>query len=388
MSDPKLHTVSEEELRANRCFLVGPFTPDPSAGESAESARRAAHTSLQELGRLCSAAGLSPAAGEIVHVRQPHAGMFLGKGQVERIIHHAEETEAGVIVFDNTLSPIQLRNWARAAHREVYDRHAVILEIFSRRAQTREAQLQVELARARYTQSHLVGMWQHLSRQGGGSRLARGEGEKQIEIDRRRLSQRVVRATQALQKVGRQRALRRSGRREVFRATLVGYTNAGKSSLLNVLTGSDVRAADQLFASLDPTTRRLEFPDAVALLNDTVGFIRNLPPDLVDAFHSTLEEVIEADVLLLVLDASDPDGEQQFRTTMKILSDIGATTAPRILVLNKIDRADGDTVRSMEFLGTHSGIREVFSLSAATGEGVPALRDRLHDLSTRPATMT
>ncbi len=369
-----MHNTRQDNTRANRCYLVAPFSPEHRDGRSTSAARSVAATSLQELGRLCEAAGLTSAAGELVHVRRPHPALYLGQGQAERVIAHAEEYDAGVIVFDNTLSPVHLRNWARAAHREIYDRHAVILEIFFRRAKTRESQLQVELARAKYAQSHLVGMWQHLGRQEGGSRLARGEGEQQIELDRRRLAQRVFRATQSLKKVSRQRELQRRGRAEFFQATLVGYTNAGKSSLLNVLTGSDVRAANQLFASLDSTTRRRTFPDGTTvLLSDTVGFISQLPPELVDAFHSTLEEVLEADLLLIVLDAADPNAEEQFRTTIGILSDIGATKNHRVLVLNKTDQAYPASVHGLGILGHGSGITEVIPVSAHTGEGIAEL---------------
>ncbi len=377
-------TSYQDDSQANRCYLVGPFSVEPHRNHSTREARRTATTSIRELGRLCDAAGLTSAAAEIVHVRTPHPALYLGHGQANRIIAHADESDAAVIVFDNTLSPVHLRNWARAAHREVYDRHAVILEIFSRRAKTREAQLQVELARARYTQSHLVGMWQHLSRQGGGSRLARGEGEKQIEVDRRRLAARVYRAGKALDKVGRQRLLRRQGRSEHLRVTLVGYTNAGKSSLLNALTGANVRTADQLFASLDSTTRRLACPDGnTILLSDTVGFIRNLPPELVDAFHSTLEEVLEADLLLIVLDTSDTDVEQQLRTTVRILADIGATVSPRILVLNKIDRSVPSTVQGLSILGNSASVTDVIPVSAVTGEGLDHLQDCLRQFQTR-----
>ena len=234
-----------------------------------------------------------------------------------------------MVVFDLPLSPVQLRNWAQISRLEIYDRHAVILEIFSRRARSREAQLQVELARARYAQSHLVGMWQHLSRQGGGSRLARGEGETQIEMDRRQLARRVQRAKRALANVGRQRSLRRKGRDGLFRIALVGYTNAGKSSLMNALTATEVHVADQLFATLDPATRRMYLgPDATVLVSDTVGFVRRLPPELVEAFHSTLEEVVETNLLLIVVDAADPQAHEHLRVTRTVLTSIGADGIP------------------------------------------------------------
>ncbi|MEX2443462.1 MAG: GTPase HflX, partial [Alkalispirochaeta sp.] len=290
--------MNSETATTNQCYLVGSFTTE---------SRSSAHADLRELERLCRAAGLAPVGGELVHVRDPQPALYLGTGQADRIITAAHDREAGIIVFDREMSPVHLRNWARRSKLEVYDRHAVILEIFSSRARTREAQLQVELARAEYAQSHLAGMWQHLSRQGGGSRLARGEGEKQIEIDRRRLSRRVQRARKALDQVSRQRQLRRRGRDGMYRVALVGYTNAGKSSLMNRLTTGGIRTANQLFATLDPTTRKLYLDqDTTALVSDTVGFVRHLPPELIEAFHSTLEEVTEADLLLIVVDTSDP----------------------------------------------------------------------------------
>ncbi|MFP4151362.1 MAG: GTPase HflX [Alkalispirochaeta sp.] len=359
----------EDLKRANRCYLVGPFL-----SESRESAR----ASLQELGRLCAAAGLEAVAGENVRLRTINPALYLGTGQTDRIIERARDHEAALIVFDVTLSPVHLRNWSRRAGMEVYDRHAVILEIFFRRAKTREAQLQVELARARYTQSHLVGMWQHLSRQGGGSRLARGEGEKQIEVDRRRLARRVDRAKRDLKRVSRQRLLRRRSREDLTRVALVGYTNAGKSSLLNALTGSTVAAADQLFASLDPTTRRLEWGDGPPILiSDTVGFVRRLPPDLVDAFHSTLEEIIEAQTVLIVLDASDPERMQHLDTTIGILRDLGADEIPKILVLNKIDRLTPEERRTVAVIDTMDTGAPIIEVSARSGAGIGTLRSTL-----------
>lgn len=277
-----------------------------------------------------------------------------------------------------------MRNWSRATGLEIYDRHAVILEIFYRRAQTREAQLQVELARATYTQSHLVGMWQHLSRQGGGSRLARGEGEKQIEVDRRRLAHRVIRARKDLKRVANQRGLRRKTRERFVRVALVGYTNAGKSSLLNALTGSSVTTANQLFASLDPTTRRLDYDEGPPILvSDTVGFIRRLPHDLVEAFHSTLEEVIDATAILLVLDASDPSIDTHYQTTRSILGDLGATAVPRILVFNKCDRLSREERESVALVDAFRGptatdeVEAQFFVSATMGEGIEQLREFL-----------
>lgn len=360
---------STDQERANRCYLVGPF--------SSES-REATRESLQELGKLCEAAGLSNAAGELIRTRGINPAWYLGTGQRDRVIQHAIDNDAGIIVFDTTLSPVHMRNWSRKSNLEIYDRHAVILEIFSRRARTREAQLQVELAQAKYTQSHLVGMWQHLSRQGGGSRLARGEGEKQIEMDRRRLAQRVIQASKDLSRVSKQRELRRRRRDQLTRVALVGYTNAGKSSLLNALTGSTVRTANQLFASLDPTTRRLDVDDGEPIMvSDTVGFVRRLPPDLIEAFHSTLEEVIEASLILIVLDTRDPAINEHLRTTRAILEDLGAGSIPQALVFNKVDTIGESERHNVSLVGAGESMDGVFRVSAKTGEGILQLRSFL-----------
>lgn len=347
----------------------GAYLVAPMLGETRESAE----AGLDELARLCAAAGLRAMGGESLRVRRPTPALLVGSGQAERVIERAHAAGAALIVFDTPLSPMQLRNWARRSQLEVYDRHAVILEIFSRRARTREAQLQVELARSRYTQSHLAGMWQHLSRQGGGSRLARGEGEKQIELDKRRLAERVQRARRALGGLARQRRLRRSRRDGFFRVVLVGYTNAGKSSLLNALTRAGVAARDQLFATLDPTTRRLYVgADRTVLITDTVGFVHRLPPELVDAFHSTLEEVTEADLLLIVVDAADPDAAAQLATTTAVIADLGAESIPRVVVFNKMDRVAGGDAGPPGVM-VRLDVRSI-EVSAREGTGIAELR--------------
>ncbi len=369
-----LHDTSASD---NRCYLIGPFSLEN---------RLAVEASLKELEFLCLAAGLLPVGSEVVRVRSPRSSTYLGSGQVDRTVRNAHEQRAGIIVFDLPLSPVQLRNWARISQLEIYDRHAIILEIFSRRARSREAQLQVELARAQYAQSHLVGMWQHLSRQGGGSRLARGEGETQIEMDRRQLARRVRRAKRALAHVGRQRSLRRKGRDGLFRVALVGYTNAGKSSLMNALTATEVHVADQLFATLDPATRRLYLsPETTVLLSDTVGFVRRLPPELVEAFHSTLEEVVDANLLLIVVDAADPEAPEHLRVTRGVLSSIGADSVPHLLVVNKMDRA-GELAAGAELIDLDRPEVPVVHTSARNGTGINELkeliRNTVEDVST------
>jgi GTP-binding protein HflX len=344
-------SIQAEAERANQCYLVGPFSLEQ---------RSEALAGLRELERLCRAAGLSPVGGELIRVREPQPALYLGSGQADRIISTAADLEAPIIVFDGALSPVQMRNWGRRSHLEVYDRHAIILEIFSSRARTREAQLQVELARAEYAQSHLAGMWQHLSRQGAAV-------ASPVERERSRLKWIVASSLAAfrerepaLDRVSRHRELRRRRRDGMIRVTLVGYTNAGKSSLMNQLTSGGVRAADQLFATLDPTTRRMYLSDdQTVLLSDTVGFVRNLPPELIEAFHSTLEEVTEADLLLLVVDAGDPRAAAALETTREVLDSLGAGDIPFLLVLNKIDTVDGTATGSVSTLGVNGAARAV-----------------------------
>ena len=325
---------------------------------------------------------------ELVHVRNITPNLYMGSGQADRVIAHAHDLEVACIIFDHPLSPVHLRNWGRRSGLEVYDRHAVILDIFARRARTREAKLQVELARARYTLSHLVGMWQHLSRQGGGTHLARGEGETQLELDRRRLTTRVTRAKKALGRVAKQRELRRRRRDNLFRIALVGYTNAGKSSLMNRLTKSSLVERDQLFATLDPATRKLYLDQThQAILSDTVGFVRRLPPELIEAFHSTLEEVVEADLLLFVVDIADSEASSCLETTREVVHRLTNGTIPSILVGNKIDLASNVTVARQTTTLLASEERWVCT-STRTGEGIDELKSQIRtyadDLLARP----
>lgn len=361
-----------EDTRSGRALLVAPLLTEPrSAGEAA----------LAELALLCTSAGLQPVISHVVRVRQINPATYINSGQLADVLTLAEEHDARVIVFDRELSPVHMRNIARRSHLEVYDRHAVILEIFFKRATSKAAKLQVELARARYAQSHLVGMWQHLDRQSGSSNLARGEGETQIELDRRQLAARVKRARHALRRLGDHRTRSRNSRGEMAKVALVGYTNAGKSTLLNALAhnGKPVLARNALFATLDPATRRVWLQDQqYALVTDTIGFVDRLPPELVDAFDSTLEEIRNADLAVVVVDGSDRRAAQQLRTVLEVLERIDASGVPRMLVLNKSDRTNGALVPGI-------GVQDSFvggelSISAYRGTGIGELRTRIAEL--------
>ncbi|OIO59812.1 MAG: GTPase HflX [Verrucomicrobia bacterium CG_4_10_14_3_um_filter_43_23] len=281
----------------------------------------------------------------IAKIQKPHANLFLGSGKAEEIIELAKELNCSMIIFDNKLSPVQQRNWEKLSGLTVIDRHEVILEIFAQRAQTKEAVLQVELAQMEYALPRLKRAWTHLSRQRGGGAAQRDVGEKQIELDKRMIRDRISQLKKDLRDVIQHRQTQRKKRMRIPfpSAAIVGYTNAGKSSLLNLLTQSKILAEDKLFATLDPTTRRLQLPSGqILLLTDTVGFIRNLPHGLVDAFKATLEEALVADFLMIVVDASNPSFEQHLKTTHKVLEELHAKDKPMLIVFNKIDLLEDD----------------------------------------------
>ncbi|WP_455381186.1 GTPase HflX [Salinispira pacifica] len=343
-------------------LLVAVERPGDSHAEVAES--------LDELTQLVRTIGIAPAEAQIVRLAQPHPRFLLGSGKTDELIARAGELEAEYIVFDDDLSPAQQRNWEKSSSLCVIDRHEVILEIFADRAYTREANLQVALARLEYSLPRLKRQWTHLSRQRGGARGTRGEGETQLEADRRVVVNRIARVKRDLSRVREQRATMRKHRTGVPVPTgaIVGYTNAGKSSLLNRLTRAQVLVEDKLFATLDPTTRRLSLPDGTeTLLTDTVGFIRKLPHDLVDAFRSTLEETVLADYLIHVVDASSPTMEHQIAVTRQVLEEIGAGDKPVVMVLNKIDLVESDL--PAQAVDNDRTVR----VSAATGQGVDRL---------------
>lgn len=344
---------------------------------------------LEELGLLAQTAGLQPVARVVCKRRAPDAALFIGSGKADEIKMLALETGASEILFDQSLSPAQQRNLERVLGLAVNDRTLLILEIFAQRARSHEGKLQVELARLQYLSTRLVRRWSHLERQTGGAGVRGGPGEKQIELDKRMISESIKRTKERLTKVKKQRQTQRRQRerRNSFTISLVGYTNAGKTTLFNALVKARAYAADQLFATLDTTTRQLYLGDAArsVSLSDTVGFIRDLPHGLVDAFAATLQEAADADLLLHVVDGANPDHLEQIEQVQRVLAEIGAADVPQILVFNKLDalekaRRPLQLTDSFEvkdaFSDTGRRVDRVF-VSAQTGEGLPLLRELL-----------
>jgi GTPase len=330
--------------------------------------------SLEELAALADTAG----AHVVETVVQPHGRLnpatFVTRGKVDEIRAKAGEKSADLIVFDHDLSPGQLRNLEQATHRKVLDRSEIILDIFASRARTREARIQVELAQLEYMLPRLTRLWEHLSRTGGGIGT-RGPGETQLEVDRRRLRTKIALLRRKLADIQKERIVQRRRRRHMFRAAMVGYTNAGKSTLFNVLTRADVFTEDRLFATLDATTRQLVLPERrLVLLSDTVGFIRNLPHHLIASFRATLEEVTEADLLIHVADATSTYVMQHIGAVHQVLEELGCLAKPRILVFNKIDAMAPDDVRLLGLRASHPGS---ICLSSRTRENLGDLIERL-----------
>jgi len=340
--------------------------------------------SLEELARLSETANLEVVGSVSQAMSHPHPQHYLGKGKVAEVKAAREELEYDVLVVDEELTPSQLRNLEEALGVRVIDRTALILDIFAHRAQTHEGRLQVELAQLEYRMNRFTRMWTHLSRQAVGGVGLRGPGETQLEVDRRRAQERVTLLKEEIAEVHRHREQYRQKRRKsgVPVIALVGYTNAGKSTLLNRLTDSTVLAEDKLFATLDPTTRRIALPNnREALLTDTVGFIHQLPTQLVAAFRATLEEISEADVLIHVVDLTHPNAEEQAATVRKVLADLGAAEKPTIVALNKIDALGGEIPDDLrEALEIPE---EYVPVSAETGQGLNELLARVDALLTR-----
>jgi GTPase len=339
---------------------------------------------LDELALLAQSAGDEPVARVVARRRAPDAALFVGSGKADEIKATVLATGAQGVVFDQALSPAQQRNLERHLGVSVSDRTGVILDIFAARAQSHEGKLQVELARLQYLSTRLVRRWSHLERQSGGIGLRGGPGEAQIELDRRMIGERIKSVKERLEKVKRQRGTQRRARerRGTFRISLVGYTNAGKSTLFNALAKARALAADQLFATLDTTTRALWLADAgcSVSLSDTVGFIRDLPHKLVEAFQATLQEAADADLLLHVVDASSPALLEQTVEVERVLDEIGAAAVPQVVVYNKCDLLEPTRRprQAVDWLQRSDGsrVRRVF-VSARDGSGIDLLREVL-----------
>lgn len=336
---------------------------------------------LDELEELVSNLEIGIVMRKVVKIRDPQAAFLLGKGKVEEVLGEIHTNQCDSLIFDEELTPAQQRNWEKEAGGKllVIDRHEIILDIFNSRATTKEARLQVELARLEYELPRMKRAWTHLDRQRGGGAVQRDAGETQLEMDQRLIRTRISRVKHELTDVVRHRETQRKQRMKVPlpSAAIVGYTNAGKSSLLNRLTGAEVLAADKLFATLDPTTRRCELPGGQPMLiTDTVGFVRKLPHRLVEAFKATLEEAVVSTFLIHVIDASSPEAEAHYKTTMGVLKELGAETKRIITVFNKIDKGI-DGIREAELRHDHKG---ALFISAHTGEGCDILLDKCEEM--------
>jgi len=340
-------------------------------------------SNLEELGLLAQTAGLEPVARITCKRKAPDAALFVGSGKADEIRMLAQMHGAVEVLFDQSLSPAQQRNLERHLELPVNDRTLLILEIFAQRARSHEGKLQVELARLQYLSTRLVRRWSHLERQRGGIGARGGPGETQIELDRRMISDAVKRTKERLVKVKRQRSTQRRQRerRETFNISLVGYTNAGKSTLFNALVKARAYAADQLFATLDTTTRQLYLGEAdrSVSLSDTVGFIRDLPHGLVDAFQATLQEAVDADLLLHVVDASNPNFPEQIDQVQRVLREIGAADIAQLLVFNKLDAVPPEQRPALlqDMYDLDGRPVDRLFVSAQTGEGLGALRQKL-----------
>jgi len=356
--------IETRNRRTERVFLVGVEIKSRGKWETDDS--------LDELSELAATAGGQVVGDGVQKLAAPCASTYIGTGKADALALECRRADVDTVIFDDELSPAQSRNLEKVFNCKILDRTALILDIFAQRARTREGKLQIELAQLQHLLPRLTRFWGHLSRQKGGIGMRGGEGETQLETDRRRVQDRIARIERDLEVVRRQRSTQRNARQRNHwaLASIVGYTNAGKSTLLNTLTGAGVLAEDKLFATLDPTTRRLRLPtNQNVLLTDTVGFIRKLPHGLVEAFKATLEEVAETDLLLHVVDVSHPQAEEQIRAVDSVLKEIGADGKPTIMVFNKIDQLNGNRDRLSRFTERHPN---AVAISAINRDGVPA----------------
>jgi GTPase len=353
-------TVTDLEVIRQKAFLVGVQFPGMDVGDSERS--------LEELARLTDTSGSDPIDMELVRRKEPDPATFIGSGKAAELASLTKALDIDLVVFDNELSPAQQRNLQKLFEVDVVDREALILDIFAQHATSREGAIQVELALYRYNLPRLRGRGKNMSQQGYGV-LARGPGETKLETDRRRILARISKLERELKAQAQTRATQRKARRrsEIPQISLVGYTNAGKSTLLNHLTAAEVLAENRLFSTLDSTVRRCSLPDGrFILLSDTVGFVRRLPHHLVEAFRSTLDDVKDADLLLHLVDASDTDPVGQIAAVREVLAEIGATGVPELMVLNKADVADPITVARLQ-----NSYPDAVVISAVTGAGIP-----------------
>lgn len=353
--------------QTERVFLVGVELKSRAAWDT--------HDSLHELSELATTAGAVVIGEGIQKMESPVAATFIGTGKAREFAEQCRENAVDTVIFDEELSPAQSRNLEEVFGCKILDRTSLILDIFAQRARTREGKLQIELAQLHHILPRLTRFWGHLSRQKGGIGM-RGDGETQLETDRRRVQERISKISEELDLVKRQRSTQRAGRQRNLwpLASIVGYTNAGKSTLLNTLTGACTLAEDKLFATLDPTTRRLRLPtNQNVLLTDTVGFIRKLPHDLVEAFKATLEEVVQADLLLHVVDISHPQADDQIVAVNKVLEEIGGQNKSTVMVFNKIDQMPNGEIP----LRYREAFPKGVGISAKTGVGLDLLMAEL-----------
>jgi len=368
-----MNEVKQDPKFIETACVVGVYKEKEDEAETADL--------LHELALLAETLGVEVVESQLIHVREFNAKLLMGSGKAQDLKDLVRGKGIDAIIFDNPLSPAQQRNWERFSKVCVVDRQEVIIDIFARRAQTREARLQIELARLQYSLPRLTRAWSHLGKQGGGIG-ARGEGETQLELDRRMVRDKIARLKKDIVQVRKSRATQRKHRQRIPmpQAAIVGYTNAGKSSLLRKMTGADVLVEDKLFATLDTTTRKLELPNRqTLLLTDTVGFIRRLPHQLVDAFKATLEEAIEADFLIHVLDAGQEEIGKVHETTMAVLNELGAKDKEILTVLNKIETVNEFSQQQV----INSLFPEAIKISVHTGQGMEDLHFALSDVLAR-----